>query len=199
LTPSSDPRAILGGTFDPIHRGHVIAAEQCRDQLGLPVVLMPANLPPHTPPPVAGAGDRLAMARLAVAGREGLEVSDLEVRRGGVSYAIDTVRELAAGGPRPLLLLGWDAALEFAGWREADTIPELADIVVFSRAGASGLAASRLAGSPLEGRARLLTIAAPDISATRLRAGLGAGDAPREALEPAVIEYIQKHRLYRET
>src|SRR5437660_3251766 len=117
---------ILGGTFDPVHNGHLAAAGQLLRVADLDQVwLMPNAMPPHrTASPVAGAQDRMRMVELAVAGQPALVPSRVEVDRGGVSYTIDTVRQLAHEfpGQRFALLLGSDAALQIRSWHDADAL-----------------------------------------------------------------------------
>jgi nicotinate-nucleotide adenylyltransferase len=203
LTLTSDrPRiGVFGGTFDPIHRGHVEVAEECAVKLDLdPVLMIPSNLPPHRDPPQATAEDRLAMVKLAVGGHHRLVASDIELRRGGVSYSIDTVRDLAADHPGAdlVLLLGWDAAAEFKDWHDADEITSLARIAVFNRAATPSPPGVALEDLGLPPDAIRLEVDSPPVSSTSVRQmlageGSGAGDLP-----PAVAAYINRHRLYRE-
>ncbi len=134
---------ILGGTFDPIHIGHLAIAEEARETLGLErVLLVPAAHPPHKPGrPITDAGHRLAMAELAVAGNPALSVSPLEIERGGPSYTVDTLAELRPGGDgaAPLwFILSTEALAGFTSWREPDRILELARLAVMPRGGGEG-------------------------------------------------------------
>ncbi|MFN2465657.1 MAG: nicotinate (nicotinamide) nucleotide adenylyltransferase [Candidatus Dormibacteria bacterium] len=185
---------LLGGTFDPVHLGHVEVARQARSLLGLDrVLLVPAFQPPHRPPPAAVPEDRLAMARLAVENEPGLVVDDIEIRRRGISYTVETLREVSRREPREdlVLLLGRDAALEFGSWRDGKAIAALATLAVVNR---SGLEAG--AGATLPAGAIDLVIDSPEISATAVRDALAAGADPSGMLAPSVTSYIREHRLY---
>ncbi|GAC1329321.1 MAG: nicotinate-nucleotide adenylyltransferase [Candidatus Dormibacteria bacterium] len=186
---------VLGGTFDPFHAGHLAVARQCRELLGLEeVLLVPSFQPPHRPAPVAGPEDRLVMTRLGAAGVEGLTVDDLEVRRGGVSYAVETLRDLAQRRPgaKWVLLLGEDAAAEFSTWRAPDEIQRLARLVVFNRAGSPPPAGS----APHPGAAQRLVVDSPAVSATEVRRRLAAGLPVDGMVAPSVLDRIRSQRLY---
>ena len=195
--------AILGGTFDPPHFGHLALAEDVRFDLGAErMLLIPAAQQPFkTREELAPAADRLAMTRLAVADDPLFAVSDVEIRRGGVSYTVDTLEQLHAELPDTELFfaVGADAALELQFWRRPERIFELATIVVAGRPGyVVDLAAHEreLPGA----RGRLLWLDGPnfDISSTELRLRLGQGRPARFWLPRPVYEYIQEHRLYRD-
>lgn len=193
----SGATGILGGTFDPVHRGHVAAARQVMDDLGLErVLLVPSFRPPHRDQPSASPEDRLEMVRRAVAGQPGLEVDDVEVRRGGTSYAVDTLRELRRAAPdrELVLLLGHDAASEFGSWHEAGAIGGLARVVVFNRAGAGP--AHGLDGAGLPAGTLGVVVDSPDISATGVRAALARGEDLSHLLPASVLEYIRERGLY---
>ena len=201
MTPTSDggPAGIFGGTFDPIHRGHVAVAEQSARILGLSdLLVVPAGRPPHRAAPEASPADRLAMAELALQGHDLLRVSDIEVRRPGPSYAVDTIRELrrAAPGRRWTLLLGWDAAREFGTWHSAAEIVSLADLAVFNRGGEETPTRERLAAAGLPPGTRLLTVDSPELSAVEIRARLAAGADVSVDLGPTVWDYVRSHHLY---
>jgi nicotinate-nucleotide adenylyltransferase len=207
---------VLGGTFDPVHRGHLEAARQVRRQLGLDrVLLVPAANPPHRRGTVASAADRLAMVEAAVAGLSGLEASGVEVARGGVSYTVDTLRELAGlhPGAELFLLLGWDAARDLPTWREPDEVAALSHLVVFNRRGAAGQAptggddsgaagageppsAEALIAAGLPAAAVVLHVDSPEVSATALRAELAAGGDGGDALPASVLRLIRERHLY---
>ena len=134
----SDAIGILGGTFDPIHYGHLRLADDVRRQLDLPEVrLIPAGEPPHREKPVASAPDRLAMTELGCAEFAGLSADDREIRRHGPSYTVLTLEELHEEQPmRPLLLLiGADAFAGLAGWHRWERLFTLAHFVVVERPG----------------------------------------------------------------
>jgi nicotinate-nucleotide adenylyltransferase len=192
---------IMGGTFDPVHNGHLAAARQLRGVADLGQIwLMPNATPPHrTAAPVAPAQDRMRMVELAVAGHDGLVASHIEVDRGGVSYTIDTVRELAREypGQRCLLLIGSDAALQIRSWHEADALLETASFVIFNRP-ETALAPQtlhELGFAPA--RSRIVHLDTPAIAAHQVRDRLARG-APIDDLVPAAVaDYIRVHELYR--
>jgi nicotinate-nucleotide adenylyltransferase len=192
---------ILGGTFDPVHNGHLAAARQLVDAAGLDTVwLLPNAQPTHrSAMPIASAPDRMRMVELAVAGQPGLAASSIEVERGGVSYTVDTVRQLIRQFPnlRFALLLGSDAALNIRSWHEADTLLKDADLVIFNRPGVSVAPQTfHDLGFP-PARTRIVHIDTPAISAHQVRDRLARG-APIVDLVPAeVATYIESRGLYR--
>jgi nicotinate-nucleotide adenylyltransferase len=191
---------ILGGTFDPIHAGHLAAAAALRDAAHLAAVwLMPNAQPPNRPPPVASPDDRLEMAKLAIAGHPGLLASDLEIRRGGTSYTVDTVQELVGRYPKTRFawLIGSDQARAIRSWREPDQLLEAIDFVVFNRPGVT-VTPDQLAELGFKSpRVRLVTIRTPDIAAQDIRDAL-RNARPVDGLLPApVLAYINEHGLYR--
>lgn len=183
---------ILGGTFDPIHLGHLAAARAAMDCAQLDRVLfIPTGVPPHRPPTVADPEQRIEMCRLAIDGEEGFEVSDIEVRRQGLSYTVDTLRELHRLHPAGelFLILGWDAAKLLSTWHEPDEIRRLATVVVVTRPGSG----------PLTGTSdTVCERPTPDISASKLRRALARGDRVTDMLPEAVAAYIATHGLYRD-
>ncbi len=198
---------ILGGTFDPVHVGHVAAAEGSARALSLnSVILVPAGAPPHKLAGLsASAADRLAMARLAVAGRAGLEVSDIETRREGPSYTVDTVRELAADlgeGARIFLLLGTDALRDLHTWRDVEGIFTFAEPAAVERPGEPEIdwdeVARSLPGDVMR-RARgnfVRLERGVDVSSTQIRRRLAAGEPVEGLLAPEVELYIREQGLY---
>ncbi len=134
---------ILGGTFDPIHHGHLVIAEEAREALGLErVLVVPAATPPHKPGrPVTAAEHRLAMAELATAGNPAFAVSRVELDRGGRSFTVDTLETLRAergpGVEDPWFILSSEALAELPSWRRPDRILELCRLAVVPRAGTS--------------------------------------------------------------
>jgi nicotinate-nucleotide adenylyltransferase len=211
---------ILGGTFDPIHNGHLELARELVAALPLSAVrFVPAGDPPHRPAPVASAADRLAMAKLAIAGHAGLEVDDREIVRAGPSYTVLTLEELRAEAPmRPLaLIVGTDAFLGLPAWHRWRELFELAHVIVVARPGTAldltrapslladwdrrrtddvGALAASAAGAIV-----VQPVTPHDISATSIRSALapgGAGiDSVRRLLPPAVLAYIERNQLYR--
>ena len=199
-------RAILGGTFDPVHRGHLHAAAVGRALLGVSkVTLMLAARPWHRDAPATSAEHRLRMLRLAASAEPGLEVSDREVRHGGPSYTVDTLTALADGEPL-VWLIGGDAFAAVDSWHRVGDLHALCHFLVLDRPGGA-----RQAGMPsgFERVACPLALAtrpsggvffadAPmlDVSATAIRQAIGrAGDASR-LLTPEVWAYITSHGLY---
>ncbi|HEY4485571.1 MAG TPA: nicotinate-nucleotide adenylyltransferase [Nitrospiria bacterium] len=218
---------IFGGTFDPVHNGHLAIAEEVRSALNLDrVLLIPSYRPPHKSKEVTPALHRLAMVRLAVEGHPGLEASDLEVVRRGKSYTIDTVRELEGRYPpqTPLhLIMGLDALLEFSSWREPKDLAERCDLVAVFRPG-SRFIDLREAGLPCAPDPRaleeldagrrskyelpmtsrtqliLLRVATHEDSATKIRSVLSSGASLKNLLPAPVESYIMQNNLYgRET
>jgi nicotinate-nucleotide adenylyltransferase len=211
------PLALLGGTFDPVHDGHIGLAEDVRRALALSEVrLVPAGDPPHRGGPSASGRDRVAMLRLAAARHPGLVVDPREVTRAGKSYTVLTLEELRQEAPtRPILLLvGADAFLGFPTWHRWRDVFELAHVVVAARPGVTLEPSGELA---LEWKARLVDkpdtlfsapagaiyrqeITPQPVSATAIRAELARGAAGREAvrdmLPAAVLRYIDQHGLY---
>ena len=191
---------ILGGTFDPVHNGHIAAARQLLGVADVDQVwLMPNATPPHrTAAPVAPAEDRMRMVEVAVAGYDGLVASRVEVDRGGISYTFDTIRELAREypGQRFTLLIGSDAALQIRSWHNADALLDEASFVIFNRP-ETALAPQtlhELGFAPA--RTRIVHLDTPPIAAHQVRDRLARG-APIEDLVPAgVADYIRVHELY---
>ncbi len=216
---STAPIGVIGGTFDPVHYGHLRLAEELGETLKLAEVrLVPAGTPPHRSAPQVAAGHRLEMVRLAAAGNSRFVVDEREVRRSGPGYTFDTLAELRAeaGGTRPLvLLLGADAFLEFATWHRWHEIFGLAHVAVAHRPGfpverwsermPQPLAreySARLLQQPLAthlspaGGIAVVAFTALDISATAIRGMLQSGASPRYLLPAAVLDYIRRHNLY---
>ena len=191
---------ILGGTFDPVHLGHVAMAEAAADCAGLSRVLMvPARVPPHRAPAAAPAADRLEMCRLAVAGHPRLEVSDLELRRAGPSYTRDTLDQLSREHPNDelYLLLGWDAAREIGAWRSPNEVMRLARLVIVSRPGLPAPTAADLEAAGIEpAGAVLCDTRTPDLESTDVRRVVERGGSLTDLVGPSVEAYIRRHRLY---
>jgi nicotinate-nucleotide adenylyltransferase len=194
---------ILGGTFDPIHHGHLAIAEDAREELGLErVLLVPAAAPPHKPGrPVTAAAERLAMVELAIAGNPSFEASRIELDRGGASYTVETLEELcAAGVTDPWFVLSTEALAGFPSWREPDRILDLARLAVVPRAGSETLDAAWVAArfSAREHRVRFLAGPLLAISGSVVRRRAAAGRSVRYLVPDAVAAYIADRGLYRE-
>lgn len=191
---------VLGGTFDPIHAGHLAAAKAGIECARLDrVIFVPAAQPPHRPPAVAPAQRRLAMCRLATAGEARFAVSDVELNRGGPSYTVDTLDELRRLHPNEtlFLILGWDAARLFPSWHRPDRVRELASIVVVARPGSEAPREADLKPAGLDGEGVVLCLEpTPDVSSSDVRRDVAAGESIAGKV-PAVVErYIATHHLY---
>jgi nicotinate-nucleotide adenylyltransferase len=217
---------LLGGSFNPIHDGHLAIAAQTRDALHLDRILfIPTGDPPHKAPgSLAPATHRAAMVRLAIAGEPSFALSDIELRRTGTSYSIDTVRALQGQlGPAAALffLIGLDAFLDLPSWKEADTLLRICHFIVISR---PRITFERLAAMPLfppidrdqlralddglthrcsvpipgGGELTLLRLPPCDISASEIRQRIRKGHGLANVLPPSVESYIIQHDLYSE-
>ncbi len=191
---------ILGGTFDPFHNGHLAAAEAAMGCARLDIaIFVPAAQPPHRPPAVAPAEQRMEMCRLATAGDPRFAVSDVELNRGGPSYTVDTLVELRRLHPSDelFLILGWDAARLFPTWRRPDEVRALASIVVVGRPGSKAPGESDLKQVGLGGEGVTLCLEpTPDVSASEIRRAIAAGESIAGKVPAAVAKYIAAHRLY---
>jgi nicotinate-nucleotide adenylyltransferase len=216
---SSAPIGILGGTFDPIHFGHLRLAQELAHTLKLTKVrFVPSGTPPHRAAPGSGIAHRVAMTRLAVAANPLFHVDERETRRSGPAYTFDTLTELRAelGATASLvLLLGADAFLEFATWHRWHELFGLAHVAVAHRPGSpverwrdsmpQPLAreyAARLMQQPFavhlapSGGIVVMPITALDISATAIRELMRTGGSPRYLLPDPVLDYIHAQNLY---
>lgn len=208
-------RGLLGGTFDPIHVGHLDVAEAALRALGLDSLwLVPARVPPHRRPPQASAAHRFAMVSLAVAGRQSLLASDLEMDSDGPSYTAATLDRLAARGEDTsslFLVTGADAFREIETWMGYPHLLDRCHFVVVSRPGSPAPAlrvalpslADRMIDTPtaLTERPAILLVDAPTapVSSTEVRRRIAAG-APVDGLVPdTVAAHISRHRLYAST
>jgi nicotinate-nucleotide adenylyltransferase len=209
IAPEDRRVGILGGTFDPIHYGHLVIAEQVREALQLDRVLfVPAASPPHKlDVSISSAADRAAMVELATAGNAAFSVCRIELDRSGPSYTVDTLEALADearldGIARSFFfILSSEAAATLPTWRAPVRILELAQLAVVSRPGFPGLdgqALSAMAGGSAD---RVLTIETLPLanSASDVRARAASGRSVRYLVPPAVESYIRDHRLYLST
>ncbi len=191
---------VLGGTFDPIHNGHVAMIEHARRCAGLDEVLVvPVGVPPHRGPADASAADRLQMCRLALEGQAGVEVLDVEVRREGPSYMLDTLD--AIGRLRPGaeldLILGWDAARLIRSWHRYTDVLGRARLVIVARPGLPQPAPADLAEAGIDAaRASICPEGTPEVNATELRRRATDGEPLTGMVPPAVESYIRSHGLY---
>lgn len=198
------PLAIFGGTFDPVHIGHLCVAWEASELLDAEVLLMPARVPPHRSAPIASVEQRVAMLRAALVGQSRIRLDLRELERDGPSYTVDTLRDLRAEhGDRPLvLLMGADAFAGLAQWHQWRELFGLAHIGVLSRPEVTPELPDELAGSLAERRTESLdalrdvpaghiaelAVTPLAISATRIRSLLAAGRLPRYLLPAALLE-----------
>lgn len=194
---------IMGGTFDPIHVGHLAVAEEAREALGLDRILfVPAGQPPHKlPGSVSRVGDRVAMVRLAIAGNAAFELSMAEVDRQGPSFTVDTVEALARANPGAglQLILSAETFAELPTWHEPDRLFAAARMAVVPREGYPapdpGWLSSAFPGR--EDRVDYLEGPRLGLSSTALRTRVEAGRSIRYLVPAAVADYIAEHQLYR--
>ncbi|MHB1416722.1 MAG: nicotinate-nucleotide adenylyltransferase [Chloroflexota bacterium] len=193
---------ILGGTFDPIHYGHLVAAEECLHRLKLErVVVMPAGQPPHKRGRlISPAVDRLAMVELAVAGNPRFVVSTLELEREGPSYTVDTLallREQLGTEVELFFIIGLDAVLELLTWHQPRRILQLCTLAAVSRPGFAFDVGPLLSLLP-EAAERIVHVPAPrmEIASSDLRARVASGWPIRYQLPEEVEAYIRAHGLY---
>ena len=186
---------IFGGTFDPVHYGHLICADQLRQALDLDLVIfVPCNRSPHKPGyRPAAARHRLRMAELATRDVPGFAISDLETRRGGASYTVETIRQIRrqyGKGVQLWLLMGMDAYRDVRSWKEPDAILRECYLGVACR---PGYGRPRMGAT---GRARFVEITSVDISSTVIRRRVRLGRTVRFLMPEAVETYIRRNRLY---
>jgi len=202
--PSTDDAmriGIFGGTFDPIHLGHLILAEQCREQLRLDEVwFIPAGEPPHKLSKARSSGrHRREMIEFAIAGHDGFHVSDIELDREGPSYTVDTLSELHKlhPGHEWWLLIGADSLHDFPTWREPDVITQLAHVAAVNRGNDPPpdiTAFTTQFGDHLD----VVTMPGVNLSASDIRRRIAEGKSIRFLVPRAVEVYIQQQGLYRD-
>lgn len=205
---------ILGGTFDPIHRGHTDVAQAACDALVLThVLVIPANIPPHRPQPFASSYHRFAMAALAVSGRQGWSVSDLELRTEAPSYTSTTLGRFHGRGylaTELFFLIGADAFADIGAWRDYPQILDAAHFVVVSRPGFPAgqlpqrlpLLTSRMAWAPLQELMNrgpsiiLIDAETADVSSTAIRRCRAENQSITGMVDPGVQQHVEQHGLY---
>lgn len=196
---------IFGGSFDPIHVGHLILAEQCREQAALDQVwFMPCSLGPHKQDGAnSSARQRTEMIDLALAGHEAFQLSKLEIERGDVSYTVDTLAQIRESNPDEelFLLMGDDSLENFPSWREPGKICELATPLVVNRPGSGEVDLSVLKQYVDDDRYELfksLTIQCPriEISSSRIRSKVAEGESIRFLVPRSVQKYIEIQKLF---
>lgn len=210
------PVGILGGTFDPVHHGHLRIAIECYERLQLAEVrFIPLHQPPHRQQPLASAAQRHAMLQLALAGHDELRIDDCELQRRGVSYTIETLQHLRrqdASGSF-CLLTGRDAFNGLCSWRNWQQLLDHAHIIVVERPGESAAGTDRALAELLqqhrntdmetlhtEPAGSILELAIPllDISASQIRALCKDGRDASGLLPEKVLDYIHQHALYQQ-
>lgn len=185
-------RGVFGGSFDPVHIGHLIAAEAAADSLALdevrfiPTCVQPFKAKVHCPPK-----DRVEMLRSALSDNGRFVLDQREVQRGGVSYSVETLESLRDEFPEDelFLLVGADAAQDLGGWHRVEEVAALATIVELTRPGASASTDTRISQS--------VHVPAIDVSATAIRGAVRSGRSIRYLVPSVVAEHIAEHALYR--
>ena len=200
--------AVLGGTFDPIHNGHLAVAATVRDSLGLDeVLLVPAGRPwQKADRSVSPVEDRVAMVRLAIEGRPGYRMSTGEAHRGRDTYSVDTLAEIRRhrrlrDSDEVYFVLGWDSLIQFPGWYGPDEIIRLCILVAVPRPGYPRPDVSALEKMVHGIRERVVLLDEPhvDISASQIRERVVAGQSIADLVPAVVAGYIEEHGLYRPT
>ena len=207
-------RVMMGGTFDPIHHGHLRMALELREQLGAACIhMVPCQIPPHRDQPGASGAQRLAMLQAALVEETRLLADDRELRQPGPSYTVDTLRRWRReiGTQAPLaVMLGTDAFAGLDRWSRWQELPELAHLILVERpgyavdpdSGAGRLLAERAVADPAALRASpqgvvwRIALSRLDIAATDIRRRIAGGNSPRFLVPDAVWHYIQKEGLY---
>lgn len=188
---------IFGGTFNPPHIGHLIAAEHVRTELSLDrIIFVPAALPPHKlNQDVTAPEHRLAMVRLAIQDNAHFDLSEIEITRGGVSFTIDTLRELKAKHPddQLFLLIGMDNLVDFHTWKSPERIVGLARVVVMTRPGFT----TKDVPSLMKEEIRMCPVPEIGIASRELRKRVSEGKSIQYLVAESVRCYIEEHRLYR--
>lgn len=196
---------VFGGSFDPIHLGHLILAENCREQIGLNQVLfMPCAMSPHKRDGAHGSDrQRLEMLDLAIGGHRDFVRSDMEIKRGGVSYTVDTLQALKVQNPENewFFLMGADSLESFSSWREPEEILRLARPIIVGRPGSEPVDLSLL--EPLSSvgyvdSIKELHVESPliDISSTKIREQVSANKSIRFLVPRSVEKYIETQKMY---
>jgi nicotinate-nucleotide adenylyltransferase len=189
---------LLGGTFDPVHVGHLIVAQDVIEELRLDrMVFIPCSIPPHKEAHAcASAEDRFKMLRIAIVNNMQFVVSDVELVRGGVSYTVDTVIQLQQqgwGDHELFFVMGSDQAMEIESWKDPARLLEVCRIVVISRPGYD----LGILPSLLEGNALTVVVRAVDVSSSEIRERVAYQRSIRYLVPREVGEYIHNHGLYR--
>ena len=210
---------LFGGTFNPVHWGHLRSAEEIREQFGLSrVIFIPVHVPPHKKATVISSEHRFAMVQKAIRGNRFFRVSDIELQRPGKSYSIDTIRHfhgLSRGQEEIYFILGTDAFREIPAWKDYPSFFSACNFIVMTRPGANSVQAADLLPRDIQKeftrqqdarcfvhasgyRVYTVPVTQLDISSTVIRAGAAAGRSIRYLVPRVVERYIAGHRLYRE-
>jgi len=193
---------LLGGTFDPIHNGHLAIAEGVRARLHLDeVIFMPAGRPRFKENNPAPAAHRTEMVRLAIAGKPYFRLCTLEIERAGPTYTVDTIAELGGqldSRDKIYFILGWDSLIEFPRWRESSRIIERCFLVAVPRPGSPrpDLDVLEILVPGMAERVIVLDAPRVDISASDIRRQVARGEPVRQFVPGAVADYIREHGLY---
>jgi nicotinate-nucleotide adenylyltransferase len=193
---------ILGGTFNPPHIGHLVCAQEAHRELGLDqVMLIPAGTPPHKPVDAEpGPEHRLELCRRAIEADDRFVVTDLELRRDGPSFTVDTLKELSTQAPTNelFLIVGGDIAAGLPQWHEPERVLELATLAIAKRRGTTRSAVQNALGQLTGGdRATFFEMPRIGISSTMVRRRVRAGQPIRYLVPDGVLDYIETHGLYR--
>lgn len=188
---------IFGGTFNPVHLGHLVLGQEAIESCKLSrLIFVPANIPPHKEEDteIASPEHRLKMLELATAGNNKFEVSDVEIKRQGVSYTYDTVKHFADKNKERqiYLLLGADSLLELSGWHRYEELLELCRVVVFYRASADLTKVPK----QINEHYQLISTMRIDLSATDIRAKIGQGKSVIYMVPEVVAKYLAEQKLY---
>lgn len=191
---------LFGGSFDPVHYGHLLLAEMCREACALDEIwFIPAAIAPHKPAhPAAPASARLEMLRLAIGGHEAFRVSPIEVDRGDVSYTVDTLEEVHAAHPEAALhlLMGSDSLADLPTWRHPARICEVATLAVVHRAGTPPPDFAPLSTIGQKVNQRVVEMPGWELSSREIRRRIASDLSIRFQTPRAVEEYIKAHKLY---
>ena len=194
---------VFGGTFDPIHNGHLIVAEEVRNRLGLVEVLfVPTGQPWMRTDSISEAKHRVGMVRLAISGKPYFKISTIEVERAGPTYTVDTIRELKSQrdeGDELYFILSWDTLSSFPRWKDPSRLLELCHLVAVPRPGYK-LPDMKKLEAELPGLSRrlfLLDKPEIDVSATEIKKRVAAGLSIGHLVPESVEKYIKMHNLYK--
>jgi len=194
---------ILGGSFDPVHLGHLVMAEACREQLKLDEVwFVPAGHPPHkTDRELAPAKSRTEMIEFAVAGIPEFQISNIELKKETTSYTVETLEQIAAEDPdrKLFLLIGADSLQDFPNWKQPERIAELATIVAVNRGRQDPPGMEEIEqklGLDVVDRIRVITMPGIELSSTDIRHRIRSGHSIRFLVPKAVEAYLNEHQVY---